>query len=243
MKVSLAQFCICVSVLSCLLICCGCGRKIAKLNELEGNAAGAIQKFLDLYEAENRGVQITNLQQVFIGAAELNRWHQKHPAFFQMQFNKFGKYAGFTNSFYEKYVRVPSGVTNPAFPTEPIFMNAQAFPNHDGRYGRMIIWRENPQYHRNNWVPEEQIQEAFKRAAIAIPQPTPMPKPPTPAGSPYPQHSLATRIELFFTELSGDYGPGRALWFPFMLICLGVPVVIGILITVWFARRSRPKEQ
>jgi hypothetical protein len=217
----------------------GCGRKMAKLHEAENTAAGAIQRSLVLYEGLYAGVTITNLHQVFDGATRLDQWHIMHPARLETDFRKFGKYAGFTNSFYEKYVRVPSGVSNRAFPKDAMFMNAQPVPDYDGGYGRFVIWREGPQDYRNNWAPESQIQEAFQRAGVPIPQVTPMPKPPRPGGSPYPDHSLGTRTVLFFKDLSGDYGPGRALWFPFMLICLGVPLIISVVLFVWIFRRSR----
>jgi hypothetical protein len=184
-------------------------------------------------------VSITNVPQVLDGTMDLSRWHIMHPARLESDFRKFGQHAGFTNSFYEKYVRVPPGVTNRAFPQEAIFMNAYPVPDYDGGYGRYVIWREGPQDYRNNWAPESQIQEAFKRAGVPIPQVTPMPKPPRPEGSPYPDHSLGTRAVLFFKDLSGDYGPGRALWFPFMLVCLGFPLVIAVVLCVWFIRRSR----
>jgi hypothetical protein len=240
MKTRFTWCCVVVAMAITLLV--GCGRKISKLHTLESTAAGAIAHALISYEGFYPGVGITNLPQAF-EATRLNGWHIQHPARLELDFRKFGKYAGFTNSFYEKYVPVPPGVTNRAFPKEAMFMNAQLVPGHDGRYGRYVIWREGPQDYRNNWVPESQIQEAFKRAGVPIPQPTPMPKPPRPEGSPYPDHSLGTRLELFFKEISGDYGPGRALWFPFMLICLGIPLVVATVIVVWFVRRSRPKEE
>jgi hypothetical protein len=215
----------------------GCGRKVAKLNELEGSAAGTIQKFLDLYEAQNPGITITNLPQVFSTTMELGRWHRSHPAFFELEFKKFGNYAGFTNSFYERYVRVPPFVTNRAFPKEPIFMNAQPFPDYHGHWGRMVVWREAPQYHRNNFVPEEQIQEAFRRAGVVIPKPTPMPKPPVPGDAPYPQHSLFTRTRLFFRDLAADYGPGRPFGDTLMWLCFGIPLAGVVVIVAWFVRR------
>src|SRR5688572_18649607 len=116
------------------------GRNMTKLQELEGRSAGAIRFCLDLYEANNPGVTITNVPQVLAGTMDLSHWHSSHPALLEIEFRKLGKYAGFTNSLYEKYVRVPPGVTNRAFPKEPIFMNAYAFPDYDGRYGRMVVW-------------------------------------------------------------------------------------------------------
>src|SRR5829696_3762387 len=165
-----------------LVVMSGCGRRVAKLNELEQNAAAAIERGLMYYEGLYPGVAITNLPQVFEGATRLDQWHILHPARLDLDFQKFGKDAGFTNSFYEKYVRVPPGITNRAFPKEAVFMNALPVPDYEGGFGRYVIWREGPQDYRNNWAPESQIQEAFKRAGIPIPRPTPMPKPPRPGG-------------------------------------------------------------
>jgi hypothetical protein len=210
----------------------GCGRKIQKLHELEGNAAAAIYRALDRYEALNPTTDVTNLPQVFNAASDLSRWHILHPAFFDLEFRKFGKSAGFTNSFYEKYVRVPPFVTNRAFPRDPIFMNAQPVPDYNDGYGRYVVWREGLQYHRNTWVPEDQIQEAFRRAGVPVPQPTPMPKPPVPEGRPYSQPPLSARIRWFFRDLVGDRFADTLMW-----IFLGIPVASAGIIVAWFVRR------
>jgi hypothetical protein len=212
----------------------GCDRKLMKLRKLEGTSAGVMQQFLDLYEAQNPGIAITNLPQVFNGTMELGRWGSKHPAFFDLEFRKFGKYAGFTNSFYEKYVRVPPFVTNRAFPREPIFMNAQPVPDYDGGYGRYVVWREGPQYHRNNFVPEEQIQEAFRRAGVAIPKPTPMPKPPVPEGRSYYQPPLSVRIRWFFRDLVGPALADELMWISF-----GIPIAGAAVLAIWLIRRRQ----
>lgn len=222
-----------------LVTLCGCERKIQKLRHLEGTAIAAITKALWLYEGLYPGVAITNLPQAFNGAFELDAWHRMHPAFLEKEFRKFGKYAGFTNSFYEKYVRVPAGITNRAFPKDVIYMNAHPVPDYDGKFGRYVIWREGPQSYNNNWAPEEQIQEAFRRAGVPIPRPSPMPKPRVPKDSPYPQQSLGKRMTLFFRDLAGDYGPGRRFGETLMLICLGVPTIAGVVMVFWFARRPK----
>jgi hypothetical protein len=215
----------------------GCDRKTQELRELEGNAAAAIYRALDRYEASNPTMEVTNLPQVFNAVTELSRWHILHPAFFDLEFRKFGQHAGFTNSFYEKYVRVPATVTNRAFPDGAIFMNAQPVPDYDGGFGRYVIWREGPQYHRSSWVPEDQIQEAFRHAGVSIPKPIQMPKPPVPVGDPYPQHSLFTRTRLFFRDIAADYGPNRYFGDTLMWICFGVPVAGAAVVLVWFIRR------
>jgi hypothetical protein len=210
----------------------GCDRRTQELRELEGNAAAAIYRALDLYEGLHPTIEVTNLPQVFNGATELSRWHILHPAFFDREFRKFGKYAGFTNSFYEKYVRVPANVTNHAFPTEAMFMNSQPVPDYDGGFGRYVIWREGPQYHRSSWVPEEQIQEAFRRAGVPIPKPTPMPKPPVPEGRPYIERPLSMRVRLFFRDLVGPAFADELMW-----ICFGAPIASAVVLVIWLSRR------
>ena len=207
-----------------------CDRKTQELRELEAEAAGAIYRALDRYEALNPTTEVTNLPQVF-NVTQLRRWHVLHPALFDQEFRKFGQYAGFTNSFYEKYVRVPATVTNRAFPSEARFMNAQPVPDYEGRFGRYVIWREGPQYHRSSWVPEDQIQEAFRRAGLAVPKPTPMPKPPVPEGRPY-SAPLSARVRLFFRDLVGPAFADELMW-----ICLGLPIAGAAVMLVWFIRR------
>jgi hypothetical protein len=219
-----------------LLVLSGCGRKMARLHELEANSAGAIERCLSRYEATHPGLNITNLPQVLNGAMVLNQWHSSHPAYFEMEFRKLGKYAGFTNSFYEKYIRVPPGVTNQAFPKDPIFMNAYPFPDFDGRYGRYVIWREHPQTFRATWARESQVQEAFQRAGVPIPKPSPMPKPPYPGPRPQQDYPLKTRTMIFFKELCRDNGLNPQFWFPVMLVCVGGPLIIGITLFLWFWR-------
>jgi hypothetical protein len=108
-----------------LLLLVGCGLQPMQI-EVEDEAAASIFPKVNLYLVDTN-TSITNIAQIY---AEVNLAsdHRSHPWRFQKKFQRFGKYAGFKNSFYEKYVFLPRGTTSSIVGGEIVFLNAQPFP-------------------------------------------------------------------------------------------------------------------
>jgi hypothetical protein len=216
----------------------GCQANIPELNELEIRSASTIQKSLGLYEALNPNSQITNLPQIFAATMDFDRWHRRHPALLQHEFRRFGDKAGFTNSFYEKYILVPPGFTNRAVHGKAIFMNALPYPDYEGKLIRIVIWRAAAEDYRISWVPEPEIQQVFRTAGVAIPRAGPMPQPPAPPGNPALQRSARLRVVSFIENLAYHYDRGKALWFSLVIVVM--LLVIGLLF-IFLRSSSRPR--
>jgi hypothetical protein len=221
----------------------GCGRREAiELNELEEQVVGSMILPLTLYEAQFPNSRITNVAQIF-AMLDLSRSHRSHPYVFQERFRRFGERAGFTNSIYEKYVVVSAGITNHGFGGELLLMNAVPFRDVDRNLSRMVILRFASQDYRPQKITETDVQDIFQRNQLPIPIPAAMPAVGAPPGFVKSSYPPSTRIRMFFENLAYYYGPGRFFWLPMMLICVGAVLFAVILLVVWFARRSRPKEE
>lgn len=230
----------CLLLLFVFTICItACGRRqIIESNELEQEAIGSMVLPLALHEAQFPNARVTNVAQVF-AMLDLSRSHRSHPYVFQERFRRFDGHAGFTNSIYEKYVVVPPGITNGRVGGELILMNAVPFRDFNHGLSRMVIVRAGKQDYRPEKVTEPDIQEIFRRSAIDIPKPIPMPALTAPPGYGKLNYPLTTRVRMFFENVAYYYGPGRSFWLPMMLVCLGLPLIIAVVIFVWFSRRSR----
>lgn len=209
-----------------------------KLDALEQESAAVIQKFLVFHEIRSPGVPVTNVSQIF-ALVDLNRSHRSHPYFLQDQFREFGAQSGFTTSIYEKYVPVPFQVANLTAPGRGILMSAKPFANPDGELVRIIIWKAADQDYRIDRIKEARVREIFSENRITIPTPSPMPAPEAPPGYKKSNYPLTTRVRIFFEDVAYYYGPGRFFWLPMMLVCLGLPLIIAVVLFVWFIRRSR----
>jgi len=124
-----------------------------------------------MYTYEHPGIRITNLPQVFIAA------EQGYPQQWHGRFETFGKQAGFTNSFYEKYAFFSPGITNPWMEGELVLMNARPYPGPEDKLLRNVVSRSGNRYFRQS-LSETAIQRFLKESSVAEPKPVPMPPPP-----------------------------------------------------------------
>jgi hypothetical protein len=96
-------------------------------------------------------------------------------AWWEEKFKEFGEHAGFSNSIFEKYVFLPSGVffqiRSKTF--EAVLMNAQPFSDGRGATNRWVIHRTGEVINRS-LLPEEKVQGMLRRAGIDAPKPPPM---------------------------------------------------------------------
>jgi hypothetical protein len=215
-----------------LLVLAGCTPKRTQY-QAEGRTALDIITFLKVYELRHPEMRPTNLFQVFVGV------NKHYPHFLHDRFVPFGVQAGFTNSFYEKYVFPAPGVTNRLIKGEVLLLNAEPYRDGYGDLVREVISKTSDGYQRNT-LSERTVQELFKEASAKIPDPTPMPAPPTaPAADRY-EDDAARRTSRFFVRLAEYLGlDGRTGWI-LQYATLGLGIVAIAALLVWsrpFSRR------
>lgn len=202
----------------------------------EYNGASFLSKVIGFYERRFPDVPFTNLQQAFLatGTPYPDRYHH--------YFQTFGKDAGFKNSIYEKYVVVALRFTNHAVSGEIVLLNAQPFPNREGKYGRMII-SKTPLVDTGwdfKWYPEEQVQQIFTEAGQSIPKAVPMPPP---SGLPPVQRPpLRVRVEEYFGDITRNWGLGTEAGKYLMWACFGFTAILAfVLVAIFWGRRVKRK--
>jgi hypothetical protein len=209
----------------------GCQRDEARQQySIEGRTVGRIINLLQLHDAKP-GTPVTNLAQAF---ADLD---VDYPHTWHRQFKAFGKHAGFTNSFFEKYIFFPPGITNYWIDGELLFMNAKPYPGPRGEVMRTVISKGGKVYYHQVFL-EERVQQIFKEASIAIPKVTPMPAVPAPPEAKRVwevsrpetrEFPLWVRMQLGIMDLCQWLGvnPSWAYWIQWALIAL-VVLLVGI---------------
>ncbi len=221
--------------LACLLcaLASGCREKPDQTSE-EYNGASFIAKVVGFHDRQFTNAPATNLQQAFVAT------HWPYPERYHQYFRAYGKHAGFKSSLFEKYVFVPARFTNNSVMGEIVLLNAEAFPNRNGKLGRMIISKTDlvDTGWMVKWYPEEQVREIFRAAGQKIPDP-PGPIPPPHEILPLPPPPLPARVEKYFEDIAANYGPGRAGGKPLMWITFTLVMVVVFLLSLIGWRKWR----
>lgn len=220
--------CVCIS---------GCQAK-ADQAVVEYDGAAFFARRIAFYERQFPGAVVTNLQQVFVGTEVpySERWHHA--------FLRFGKYAGFKKSFFEKYVFVPAHLTNRAVLGEVRFLNAEPFPDQKGKMGRIIVSKTTriDTGWLVKWYPEEEVQQIFRDADQIIPKagaPIPPPYEVTPPTRP----PLLVRVEEYFGDITKNWGLGTAAGRYLMWATFGMAgIVAAVLVAILWGRRMKRKR-
>jgi len=217
-----------VIILASLVTAC---RKEISQSEAEHEATHRLKNMLALYELENAGVYVTNLAQVF------SALKKEYPHYWHKQFSAYGMYAGFKNSFYEKYMFLPLGATNQAIEGEFVFLNAEPFPDGEKKLGRMVASRVGGRYQdcRLRWFREERIEKIFREAGIEMPKPVPMPPPPP--APPEDKHHvpLSVRLSEFFAVWADHLGLGADKGWVLQRATFSLLLFLVALASGWFA--------
>lgn len=203
-----------------LLISClpGCS-PAEKQHTVEAQTIFGVIRLLPIYEHSYPAVPITNLAQMITGL------ERDYPYGWHQGLMRFGKYAGFTNSIYEKYIFFPPGVTNPKFEGELLLMNARPYPSANGKMGRTVVSKAAGIYHRNV-LREERIQQVFKEAGIVEPKAVTMPPPPVPLKEePIP---ISIKVSRFFMKAADFLGISQH-W----LLLRNATVVASLVMFTW----------
>lgn len=230
----MTRFCLSFAAIVIGLLCCGCERR-EKQYTAEGQTALQIIRLLEHHHVEYQGVTVTNLSQL------TDMWNRGYPHFWHRRFGRFGKHKGFTNSFYEKYLFFPSGLTNQLFDGELVLMNAQPYPDPDGTLERSVIIRTGESFHWRT-ISEERIQRFFKELGIPEPKPTPMPPPPPAPPEVEYREPLSTKIERFYSRLAESFGVDGDKWriFRDMTVAAVFLLTAGCVFLIWRSRH-RPR--
>ena len=191
---------------------------------------------LRFYDIDFPGVRPTNFSQVFL---DLQR---PYPHGIDSQFRAFGAHAGFTNSFYEKYIFLPPGLSHRMIEGEILLLNAQPFPDRDGKLGRMVLSKLGAGHasYRINWILEPRIQQIFQEAGIKVPKP-PLMLPPPPEPPPVDdafRNAAAKGLHEAMSEYERRYP--TPLWRRPQWQLIGVAFFLaGAGATWWWFRRRR----
>jgi hypothetical protein len=207
----------------------------------ESQAATTLIHYMNIYDGLNPQVPKTNVAQIITNIDD-----RPYPVELHREFLRYGRYAGFTNSLFEKYVFVPEAVTNLVKQGRPILMNSEPFPDTDKRLQRYIIYevpsQTEPTYSRA-LVSETVVQIAFKAVGMAIPEPPRFP--PAPPIPPPPAAQFDRKVHDYFRSLAVQLGMssyhGRVL----ERIAAGIgalSLVIMFSLGLRYARRRVPRQ-
>lgn len=227
-----------VTLLSVLPFCAGCVKQ--KPQEYwERQAARTVIRYLHVFDGLNPGVAKTNVGQIIT-----NIDNRPYPVDLHRELLRFGKNAGFTNSFFEKYVFVPPNLTNFWIRGgKPLLINSKPFPNSKDQMQRVIIYEYEWQGERayaTAEMPEWAIQNAFKEVSITIPEPPRFP--PAPPIPPPPPVPFQQKRQEYFRSLAVQWGMssyhGRVL----ERIAAGLGSASLIILCFLIFRRARRHE-
>jgi hypothetical protein len=223
-----------------ILCSAGCGRwEREERAVVERQAAKRLHKMLWLHEAHFPERPRTNFAAIF---QELG---VEYPADLHERFRQYGRDAGFTNSIFERYEFVAKAISNEVLKGQIVVLGKEPYANESDKLVRLAITRSGPGY--EGWyfdeVEEDWLQKLFRAAEAEMPRPGLVTSAPIPQKEFENRTPVTWRVRKFFENLAYYYGPGRFFWLPMMLICVGAVLFVVILLVVWFARRSRPKEE
>jgi hypothetical protein len=202
---------------------------------MENRAGKHLAGLLGMYDAlENP--RPTNLAQVY------ETFRSPYPYDWHKSFRRFGKQAGFENSFFEKYIFLPAGVTNRWIPGEIVMMNARPFEANRKQKHRGVFSKIGSQYGWNS-LSEERIQQLLRDAGISEPKPMSMSPPPAEPidefSREFPPESLVTRISNVIIFWGTSVGLSSSSAVVFRHIIFFSPFVLLPLLGFWLWRRSQ----
>ncbi len=213
-----------------LVLPTGCERKQRQF-EAEAQTIFSLIKMVESYQIDHLDVRITNFGQVFAGLGK------EYPHVWHAQFQAFGTHAGFTNSFFEKYVFLPTGITNRRIEGEILFMNARPYPGPDREMKRTLVAKEIDGFVRQSFS-ENTIQKILSESGVIEPKPMPMPPPPAPPDRPpMPVSAKVSRFFMRVADFVGLSGHWLTLRNATFLTSLAAMLVMGGFL--WASRSRR----
>jgi hypothetical protein len=206
----------------------------AERTQAEARTARDIIRCLDIYALSHRDSRPTNLFQVFAGV------NYDYPYSLHERFSRFGERKGFSNSFYEKYVFPPPGVTNRFMGVfgEVLLLNAEPYPDQQRVLQREVICLTS-NGHALVTLTEDLVEKVFSEAGQQIPKPLVMPAPPpAPPEGDYKEPFSHKRYK-FFYGLAQALGVGGQNWFLVQNAALALIAIVLFSGLFWWSRRPR----
>ena len=184
--------------------------------------------------------RLTNFAQLF---AEHHPDRPFYPYAWDKRFRRFGSNAGFSNSFYEKYVSLPAGNTPASIDGDLLLMSARPFPDLKGRSSRILVSRIglDRERYRVYVLPETNVIKIFADSKIEVPKAAEFPAPPPPspddkrmlnAHRPY---SAADWVRIMCGRIANRIGMTEGHWPTVLLILI---ILFGAGIGGWLVVRS-----
>jgi len=211
----------------------GCVRE-ADRAQAEASTARDIIWCLDIYALSHRDTRPTNLFQVFAGV------NYDYPYSLHERFSRFGERKGFSNSFYEKYVFPPPGVTNRFMGVfgEVLLLNAEPYPDQQRVLQREVICLTS-NGHALVTLTEDLVKKVFNEAGQQIPKPLVMAAPPPVPPEKDHREPFSHKRYKFFYGLAQALGVGGQNWLVVQNATLALLSIVLLLGLFWWSRRPR----
>jgi MYXO-CTERM domain-containing protein len=207
----------------------GCGSR-PEQEEVEAQTLGTLNGFYRMHMWDNPSIVITNLEDLYLrlGRPYPGRWHD--------QFMTYGKHAGFSNSFFEKYVFFHPGSTNELAGGEIVFMNARPFPRFDGKLGRYALIKVGHRYETRR-LSEDEVKLILKDDRTKLFPLGTISRPPR--RPPESEVAFLHRVQERFFRVCGKCGLGVEATANAWRIVVLSPLLLFGLLGIWFWRSRR----
>ena len=233
-RVSVGQRIKAWSYLFLVALAFGCREKNEQIL-VEHDTASFIAKVIGFYERRFPNAPVTNLQVVFQATGT------PYPVRFDQQLRGFGRFAGFTNSLFEKYILAPAPFTNVSVTGKVVLLNAEPFPERSGKPGRIIVSKSDAVDTGwiVQWFPEEQVQQILRVSGEDVPKPVPVNEPVVLPKVQKPR--LFARIENYFIGVSRAWGLGTGFGHVLVYAIFGTAGLL-LIISAGLLVRGRPNR-
>ena len=233
----------------------GCGpNNDEKRARVERLAASEIRKRIMLHENDFPNEPFTNINQLL---AYTTNSHWPYPIGIERKLAELDRQRP-GDSFFERYVLAPPGVTNYAFRGQLLLLSNHPFRGWNGTLGRMTISRTSQAglVYPTMWLEETDVHRLFDDAGIPIPTATPiapeavrlarqlmldlqdLQNTPTDL-QPYSERNFAETIQVLFKRLAENLGVGRGNWFTVMFVTILALAVIATAIFLLIGKSAR----
>lgn len=222
-----------IYVFALALIGNSCAR-LSSQETMEGQTISTVNRWVRMYLLDQPGATITNLEQVYTGLP------QRYPHTLHEAFGRYGKHAGFSNSFFEKYVFFPPGTTSALAGGEVVFMNAQPFPlNSEKGIGRYVVLKDASVRMRSlneKTIQSMLIEEGIKPLPLGTISPPPKWERP-------PKDSFRTIAFNKFVSICESFGLSLDMAANLWRVVVFSPILLLVLFGLWFWRSRHRRLQ
>jgi len=213
------------------------GVSCARVPEQRSVEYRSIQHARDLFQTHSvlRSNEVpTNLQDIYKGAFD-----RAYPHGWHKDFKKYGKYAGFKNSFFEKYVLFPPGTTSQIAQGELVMMNSHPFPLDKHKLGRFVVLKQGNSISPVDFS-EEVIQKILREERIKPYDLPAFPPPPRESRTRFPGEppEWVYQLNLFCDRIAERLGMGLGRGWILQFSAIGFFILLTVA-TCFLYRQAR----